>query len=57
MRKRVAILGSTGSVGKSALDVISRLDNDFEVVALSADSNIECLARQSRIFRPKIVAV
>jgi len=57
MKRRVAILGSTGSIGKSALDVISRLGRDFEVVALSADSSISCLAAEARFFRPKIVTV
>lgn len=57
MTKRVAILGSTGSIGSSALDVISRLKADFEVVALSADSNISCLAEQARSFRPKMITV
>lgn len=57
MRRRVAILGSTGSIGKGALDVISRLERDLEVVALSADSNIGCLAAEARAFRPKIVTV
>ena len=57
MRRGVAILGSTGSIGSSALDVISRLERDFEVVALSADSNIIRLAAEARSFRPKMVAV
>ncbi|MCX5680337.1 MAG: 1-deoxy-D-xylulose-5-phosphate reductoisomerase, partial [Candidatus Omnitrophica bacterium] len=57
MRRRVAVLGSTGSIGKSALDVISRLEQDLEVVALSADSNISCLAAEARSFRPRIVTV
>jgi len=57
MRRRVAVLGSTGSIGKSALDVISRLDRDFEVVALSANSNIKALAAQARYFHPKVITV
>ncbi len=57
VRRRVAILGSTGSIGLNALDVISRLHDDFDVVALSADSSIDSLAAQARSFSPKIVAV
>ncbi len=55
--KKIAILGSTGSIGINTLDVISRLKGRFKVTALSADSSIEPLARQAHIFRPKIVSV
>lgn len=55
--KRIAILGSTGSIGVSALDVLSSLKDDFRVVALSADSNAGLLASQASRFRPKIVSI
>lgn len=55
--KRIAILGSTGSIGINTLDVISRMRGDFRVVALSADSNVELLGEQSRKTRPKVVCV
>jgi 1-deoxy-D-xylulose-5-phosphate reductoisomerase len=55
--KRVVILGSTGSIGKSALDVIRRNPDRFEVVALGANSNVALLADQIREFRPHHVAV
>ncbi|MBU1038500.1 MAG: 1-deoxy-D-xylulose-5-phosphate reductoisomerase [Candidatus Omnitrophica bacterium] len=55
--KNIAILGSTGSIGVNTLDVISRLKGRFRVVALSADSSIELLARQARVFHPKVVSV
>lgn len=54
--KRIAILGSTGSIGTQTLDVI-RKQNELEVVALSAGSQIELLEKQIREFRPKLVAV
>lgn len=57
MRNRIAIFGSTGSVGVNSLDVISRLGSEFEVIALSAESNIELLALQAAKFRPRIVCV
>jgi 1-deoxy-D-xylulose-5-phosphate reductoisomerase len=55
--KRVAILGSTGSIGVQALDVVSRFPDRFEVVALSAGKNVARLAEQARRFRPRLVAV
>jgi len=55
--QRVAILGSTGSIGTSALDVIARFSDDFEVTALSTNSNIGLLARQVKRFKPKAVCV
>ncbi|MBI5188110.1 MAG: 1-deoxy-D-xylulose-5-phosphate reductoisomerase [Nitrospirae bacterium] len=55
--KRITILGSTGSIGRSALDVISRHRDRFKVVALSAGSNIGLFEKQIRAFTPEIVAV
>ena len=57
MMKRVAILGSTGSIGKSALRVIDALGPQYQVVALSAHSKMELLAQQVKKYRPKIAAV
>lgn len=57
MAKRIAILGSTGSIGTSALEVISALGSGYEVVALSARENIELLEEQCRKYRPKVAAV
>jgi 1-deoxy-D-xylulose-5-phosphate reductoisomerase len=55
--RRLAILGSTGSVGVQALDVVARFPDRFEVVALAAGRNVERLAEQARRFRPRLVAV
>jgi 1-deoxy-D-xylulose-5-phosphate reductoisomerase len=55
--KKIAILGSTGSIGVNTLDVLSRLKGAFRVAALSADSNVELLAAQARRFRPDTVAI
>ena len=55
--KRVAILGSTGSIGVQALDVVSRFPERFEVVSLAAGKNATRLAEQVRRFRPRLVAV
>ncbi len=57
MTKQIAILGSTGSIGKNALRVIDSLGPQYEVVALSAHSNVELLAEQARRYRPGFVAV
>jgi 1-deoxy-D-xylulose-5-phosphate reductoisomerase len=55
-RKRVAILGSTGSIGRQALDVIARHPERFEVAGLAAGRNVELLAQQIEQFRPRVTA-
>jgi 1-deoxy-D-xylulose-5-phosphate reductoisomerase len=55
-RKRVAILGSTGSIGRQALDVIARHPERFEVVGLAAGRNVELLAEQVAQFHPQVVS-
>lgn len=55
--KEIAILGSTGSIGQSTLEVVRRFPRRFCVRALSARSNIALLGRQIREFRPKLVCV
>jgi 1-deoxy-D-xylulose-5-phosphate reductoisomerase len=54
--KKVAILGSTGSIGRQTLDVISRHPERFEVVGLAAGRNVELLAEQRAKFRPQVVS-
>ena len=54
--KKIAVLGSTGSIGRNTLDVIARFPERFEVVALAAGENIELLAEQARRFRPRLVS-
>lgn len=55
--KRVAILGSTGSIGVNTLKVLEALKNDFSVEALSTFENTRLLAEQIRQFKPRMVAV
>ncbi len=50
---RIAVLGSTGSIGRQTLDVIRQLPDRFEVVALAAGRNTDLLARQVAEFRPR----
>ena len=55
--KRIAILGSTGSIGTSTLDVIASRRGAFEVVALAAGTSVDRLVAQAREFGPSLVAV
>lgn len=57
MRKRIAVLGSTGSIGTSTLKVVRHLNKEMEIVALAAKSNIDLLEKQAREFHPKLLAV
>jgi len=54
--KNIAIIGSTGSIGRNALDIIEHLDG-FQVIALGGNSNIELLCTQIDKFHPKYVSV
>jgi 1-deoxy-D-xylulose-5-phosphate reductoisomerase len=55
--KKISILGSTGSIGTSTLDVIGRLGEEYEVNGLAAGRNIPVLLEQVRRFKPKIVSL
>lgn len=55
--KNIIILGSTGSIGRSTLEVISKFSDKFKVVGLTAGKNISLLIEQIEQFSPKIVAV
>lgn len=55
--KRIAILGSTGSIGTQALDVVRHLPEEFSVDVLAANSNVELFARQIEEFRPKLAVL
>ncbi len=56
-RKKIAILGSTGSIGTQALEVISAHSDAFEVVVLTAQSNADLLISQAQAFRPSHVVI
>jgi 1-deoxy-D-xylulose-5-phosphate reductoisomerase len=55
--KRITILGSTGSIGRNALDIVSRNMNRFKVSALTAGNNIDLLEKQIKAFSPDVVAL
>lgn len=55
--QKVAILGSTGSIGRNTLDVVDRLAPRFQVIAISGGTNIELIAEQIARYKPEIVSV
>ena len=57
MRKKISILGSTGSVGVNTLEVISSALDQFEVHGLSCGTNVSLLEKQIEKFHPKVVSV
>ena len=57
MKKQIAILGSTGSIGTQALDVIAEHSDLYEVYALTANNSIDKLIEQARKFQPEAVVI
>ena len=57
MIRRVTVLGATGSVGASTLDLVGRDPERFPVEALTAGSNVERLIELARLHRPRFVAI
>ena len=57
MKKQICILGSTGSIGTQALDVIQQHSDRYEVYCLTANNRYEMLADQARRFRPAVVVI
>ena len=55
--KKIAILGSTGSIGTQALDVVRNLPNEFSVEVLAANSNVELFLKQVEEFKPKLAVL
>jgi 1-deoxy-D-xylulose-5-phosphate reductoisomerase len=55
--ENIAVLGSTGSIGRSSLEVIDKLSHRFRVVGLTAGRNTQLLEKQVEKFRPKIVSL
>ena len=52
-KKRISILGSTGSIGRQALEVIEQLLDKFEIIALTGGDNVDLLNEQIKKFKPK----
>ena len=57
MKKKIAILGSTGSIGKFTLDIIRKDKKNFDVVLLSANNNYKKLIQQAKEFNAKNVLI
>ena len=57
MKKKISILGSTGSIGKQALEVVDCLQERFEIVGLAAGSNLEEFKKQITKYNPEFVSV
>lgn len=57
MKKQIAILGSTGSIGTQALQVIEEQSDRYEVYAITANNRVELLIEQARKFNPEVVVI
>ena len=57
MKNKIAILGSTGSIGKTLINILKKDKKNFEVVLLTADKNIEELFKQIKIFNVKNIII
>jgi 1-deoxy-D-xylulose-5-phosphate reductoisomerase len=55
IKKKICILGSTGSIGRSTLEIISKNKKNFDVVLLNGNSNIKLLISQAKKFKPKYI--
>ena len=54
-KRKISIIGSTGSIGRQALEVIEKLKDKFEIIALAGGNNIELLKKQAEKFKPKYI--
>ena len=57
MRKKISVLGSTGSIGVNTLEIISHLKDELEVVSLSVNTNVDLLLEQIILYKPKTVCI
>ena len=57
MKKKIAILGSTGSIGKSTLSIISKNKKEFDVTLISTNKNIKEILKQYKKFKPKYIII
>ena len=55
MKRKISIIGSTGSIGTQALEVIEKLGDKFEIIALAGGHNVELLKKQAEKFKPKYI--
>ena len=57
MKKSVVILGSTGSIGKSLLDIITRDKQNFKILLLTANKNYKLLLKQAKLYNVKNILI
>ena len=57
MKKKIAILGSTGSIGKQTLELVKKDKKNFDVVLLSTNENIREISKQVKVFNPKYLII
>ena len=57
MKKKIGILGSTGSIGENTVKIIQNNKKDFDVIFLSTNTNVKKLLKQSLILKPKSVII
>ena len=57
MKKKIAILGSTGSIGKTLIEIIRKDKKNFKIVLLSADENYKELLKQAKLFNEKNIII
>ncbi len=57
MKKKIAILGSTGSIGKTTFNIIRKNKNDFNVVLLTTNKNVRLIIKQARILKVKNILI
>ena len=57
MKKKISILGSTGSIGRQALEVVDKMPDNFEIYALAAAHNVVLISEQIRKYNPEVVSM
>ena len=57
MKKKIAILGSTGSIGKTLIKILKKNKKNFEISLLTADKNIDELFKQVKVFNVKNIII
>ena len=57
MKKKISILGSTGSIGVNALNVIKNISQEYEIVHLTGNTNADLMIEQCREFHPKSIVM
>ena len=57
MKKKIAILGSTGSIGKTTFDIIKKDKKNFDVILLSTNKNISEIIKQVKVFNVKNIII